>query len=293
MTPAATMPDSDPRFAIIKLANGASAVWSAAHGESFHPGVGPEQEAERLYVRQLHLPDRAAQAGDTFVLWDVGLGAAANALTAIRAIAAHVECERTLELVSFDLNPDAARFALQNVGQLGYLAGYENLVSDLIERGEATRAVGKLTVHWRFIGGDFPSRLASENSLPAPHAILFDPHSPKKNPEMWTVSLFANLLRRTDPERPCSLATFSRSTMARVAMLLGGWFVGAGHATGFKDETTVAASRLDLLNAPLDGRWLQRAERSDSAEPLREGLYRQQKLSAASLEELRQHPQFR
>jgi hypothetical protein len=80
--------------------------------------------------------------------------------------------------------------------------------------------------------------------------------------------------------------------MARVALLLGGFFVGVGHPSGLKEETTVAASRLDLLDEPLDHRWLERAKSSHSAEPLSGPVYRQAPLSPGTRETLRQHPQF-
>ena len=109
---------------------------------------------------------------------------------------------------------------------------------------------------------------------------------------MWTAALFADLFRRLDPQRPCALATFTRSTMARVALLLGGFFVGVGHPSGLKEETTVAANRLDLLDEPLDRCWLERAKCSHSAEPLSGPVYRQAPLSPDTREKLRQHPQF-
>jgi hypothetical protein len=109
---------------------------------------------------------------------------------------------------------------------------------------------------------------------------------------MWTVPLFADLFRRLDPKRPCALANYTRSTMARVTMLLGGFFVGVGHPSGLKEETTVAANRPDLLDEPLDRRWLERAKRSHSAEPLSGPVYRQAPLSSATWERLRQHSQF-
>jgi len=92
--------------------------------------------------------------------------------------------------------------------------------------------------------------------------------------------------------RPCNLTTYSRSTMLRVTLLLAGFFVGRGIATGLKEETTVAANTRSLLDDPLDSKWLERARRSGSAEPLHEPAYRQNCLSAVSAEKLRAHPQF-
>jgi hypothetical protein len=88
------------------------------------------------------------------------------------------------------------------------------------------------------------------------------------------------------------LTNYSRSTIFRVTLLLAGFFVGRGIATGFKEETTVAANTLSLLGDPLNRAWLERAQRSSSAEPLREAVYRQARLSPETWEKLSAHPQF-
>src|SRR5262245_22439069 len=96
------------RYKLVRLPNGSHAVYSAGYDEKMHPGLGPQAEADLLYVRQLKIPERmhegrgasrsaavpsrstqasiqTAAAGDSrapgyeeFVVWDVGLGAAAN-----------------------------------------------------------------------------------------------------------------------------------------------------------------------------------------------------------------------
>jgi hypothetical protein len=81
--------------------------------------------------------------------------------------------------------------------------------------------------------------------------------------------------------------------MLRVTLLLAGFYVGVGHATGEKEETTIAANTMDLITEPLDRRWLERAHRSSSAEPMWEPVYRQAPLAPATWEKLQQHPQFR
>ena len=73
-------------YSLVYLRNGACSVRSLAEDETFHPVIGPAAEAEALYVRQLRLPERVQATPGEFVIWDVGLGAAANALTAIRLI---------------------------------------------------------------------------------------------------------------------------------------------------------------------------------------------------------------
>ena len=110
---------------------------------------------------------------------------------------------------------------------------------------------------------------------------------------MWTLPLFSDLFRLLDPQRPCALPTYSRSTMLRVTLLLAGFWVGAGHATGEKEQTTIAANTPELIDEPLDRHWLQRARRSTSAEPLAGPVYQQTRLSPETWERLQQHAQFR
>jgi hypothetical protein len=274
-------------YQLVRLANGAYSVRSLAENETFHPVIGPAAEAEALYVNQLKLCERLRSHAGEFVVWDVGLGAAANVLAVLRA-SAGFPC--ALRVISFDRTIEPLRFALAHAPQLGYFAGYEKVVAEFIQTGRASLSNGG----WEWREGDFPELMRGGSpDLPPPHAILFDAFSPARNPAMWTAPLFCDLFRRLDPRRPCAMPTYSRSTMLRVTLLLAGFFVGVGHATGEKEETTIAANTLELIDEPLPPAWLQRARKSRSAEPLREPVYRQAPLAAETWEELSAHPQFR
>jgi tRNA U34 5-methylaminomethyl-2-thiouridine-forming methyltransferase MnmC len=281
------MPAHD--YKLVKLAGGMFSVHSLAESETFHPVVGPVAEAQALYVNQLKLRHRVASQSGEFVIWDVGLGAAANVLVALRATQ-DLAC--TLQIVSFDHTIAPLEFALKHAVELGYLAGYETPVQQLLTNGETNFRHGEQSVNWRLHLGDFPEFLRQGSSTPAPHAIMFDAFSPAKNPAMWTARVFSNLFRKLDPRRPCAMPTYSRSTMLRVTLLLAGFFVGVGHATGEKEETTIAANTLDLIDEPLPRSWLERARQSKSAEPLWEPVYRQSRLSPETWEKLQRHPQF-
>lgn len=277
-------------YQLVRLANGAYSIHSRAEQETFHPVIGPVAEAEALYVNQLKLRQRLQSEPGKFVIWDVGLGAAANVLTALRA-GRDLRC--AIRILSFDRTLEPLRFALKNAQTLGYLTGYEGIVQTLIENGSTRFTHAQQEVEWTVHLADFPDLLRKTPPQPAPRAILFDAFSPAKNPAMWTGPLFRDLFHSLDPERPCAMATYSRSTMLRVSLLLAGFFVGVGHATGEKEETTIAANALDLIDEPLSTEWLQRARRSKSAEPLWEPIYRQAHLRTETWEKLRAHPQFR
>lgn len=278
-------------YELVRLANGLWSVHSLAEGETFHPVIGPAAEAEALYVRQLRLRERARAHPGEFVVWDVGLGAAANALGVLRHTR-DIPC--SLRLVSFDRTIEPLRFALQHVEPLDYLRGYEVRARELIAHRQVAFAEGQQRVRWEVHLADFPALLASPPArrFPKPHVIMFDAFSPARNPAMWTLPLFRTLQQLLDPARPCAMPTYSRSTMLRVCWLVAGFYVGAGHATGEKEETTIAANTPDLIARPLDRRWLMRARRSTSAEPLQTPDYRQAPLSAETWEQLKGHPQF-
>ncbi len=285
--------EPDDEYSLVPLRGGAFSVRARSYAETMHPGVGPEAEAEALYVRQTGLIERLQRHEGEFVIWDIGLGAAANALTVLRRVE-QVARPLQLRMFSFDDTTGPLAFALQHAAELPYLSGYESTVATLVERRAVTLERGRQEVRWELGLGDFPTLLTSETaaSWPRPHLILFDPFSPARNPAMWTRSVFGHLFSRLDPQRPCLLSTYSRSTATRVALLLAGFWVGAGLATGLKEETTVAANVPDLIASPLDQRWLERARRSDSAEPLIDSVYRKAPLTTETWSRLQGHPQF-
>lgn len=280
------------RYRIVKLANGAFSLRSEVYGETFHPVVGPAIEAQSLYVDQLNLVHRVATATEEFVVWDVGLGGAANPLTFLNAVR-HLRSK--VRIVSFDYTTEPLRCAMEHRAALPYLAGWEPLLDPLLVNHAASRDFPKgISLRWDLHLGDFPTALKdpASKSLPAPHAIFFDAFSPATNPAMWTLDVFTDLFAHLDPARDCTMPTYSRSTMLRVTLLLAGFFVGRGHATGEKEETTIAANNPALLSEPLNREWLLRAKRSRSAEPLHTAEYRQKPLTDETWEKLRAHPQF-
>lgn len=284
-------------YQLVQLRNGTWSVRCLDVAETFHPVVGPEEEAESLYVRQLQLVDRFEKHREgspsvPFVIWDVGLGAGANVLVAIRSL---MGIRGSLQVISFDHTLDPLRFAISHASRLGYFGPLQPVVGQLLDSGSARHGSGLFEADWSVVQGDFPSLVHSTvaETWPKPHCILFDAYSPARNPAMWTLPLFTRLRELAVDSIPCSMATYSRATLLRVTLLRAGWYVGVGQATGEKDETTLAANRPELIDAPLKRQWLDRALRSTSAEPMVEPLYRQEPLSESSRRALATHAQFR
>lgn len=270
----------DGDFELVTLRNGTRAVRQLSTGEIMHPSVGPWHEANLLYVEQARLAERLSAPGEPLVVFDVGLGAATNAVAAIaHALELGSGRKRPLHVVSFERDAAPLRLALADPEGFPFLAPYAEPARALLETG---RWEGEGVV-WTLHFGDFLEALARASTMA--ELIYYDPFSPESNGELWTRSAFAQL--REHCRDDALLMTYSASTRTRASLLLGGFHVGVGAAVGTKRETTVAGGPRTPLDAPLDDRWLQRWRRSTARAPHGEEL-------TAELERaIETHPQFR
>ncbi len=196
----------DAEYSLVQLRNGTFTIRSHAYAETMHPGIGPEAEADVLYVQQTRLLERLRTHRGEFVIWDVGLGAAANVLTVLhrtRSIPAN------LRLISFDNTSAPLQFALQQRESLPYLASRHEVVNRLLLERKIQFTDGPREIHWEMWIDDFPRfiRTPAAETWPKPHLILFDPFSPAANPAMWTLPLFERLFGLLDPHQECVLPT--------------------------------------------------------------------------------------
>lgn len=235
---------------------GAWVVRDLEAGEVMHPGVGPREEAERLYVQQSRLPQRLRDAsGKTFVLFDVGLGAGSNALAAWQASADAPSEAARLTLLSFERDLSALALALAHGERFGFSDPAREAARTLLAQGASTSA----RTSWHLRYGDLLACLAAETSRA--DVVFWDPFSAKANPTLWTVAAFSAVRKAAGPR--ATLFTYSASTTVRMALLLAGWHVGVGAAIGDKAATTAAAVHFPDLEQPLDRVWLSRVERPD------------------------------
>ena len=283
-------------FELVNVQSGVRSLRSLATGEVFHPVIGPMREARELHVEQQSLRERARQCAGIgeggMVIWDVGLGAAANAIAAIEAVE---NLGIAVEIHSFDKTIAPLEFAFEHAEALEYPLAYRAAIRGLLECGEANlrRADGSLMdIRWQLHLGDFTEEVANGAIPNAPDAVFYDPYSPKRNPEMWTVGHLKRM--REHLTSPCLGTTYTRSTAMRVTFLLAGFFVGRGTGIGEKDETTLLATAKELLRDPLTPAWLERVQRSSNAAPLRDAVEGSPDapIAVEDMIALRRHPQF-
>ena len=271
-------------FEIVSLRSGIKSLRMVANQETFHPGIGPMAEARILHVEQQRLVERCSQSGK-FVIWDVGLGAAANAVAAIEAL---IGCVADVEIHSFDKTLSPLEFALANQKDLDYLMPHQALIQTLLENKFAQV---RPNISWHLHLGDFREVMLRKDLL-SPHACIYDPYSSVSNQEMWTLEHFKNLAQRLDPAVPCLLTNYTGSSAIRVTWLMAGFYVGVGAPVGKKAETTVASNHLSLLDQPLSTEWLAKRQTSQSSAPLREAQHLAATINAEDFRELAGQSQF-
>ena len=278
-------------YRLKKMKNGAWCVHDTAYGETMHPGGGPWMEANRLYVDGGGLPALLARgaggrAAGRVVVFDVGLGAAANALAAVKCHQQRLrdgQAVLPMLLVSFENEPSGAEFAMENAAALEYPAGYEEVLDQLLERGGVELPGG---LRWELRLGNFTQLVAEEPARA--DLIFFDPFSPASNPEMWSLSSLEDLYRCRRPGAETRLVTYSSAFGVRAGLLAAGFFVGEGPRSGERGATTLATTAFSGLDDPLTPAWLARWRKNPQPWPPLTPPEQRPKLRKALLE----HPQW-
>ncbi len=195
-------------FRVILSSDGYYRISHIPSGEVMHPGQDPLQEAETLYTGQSLLRERVEQLCDSeftgisekqLVLWDVGLGAAYNSLSAIKeaqaafsmagnpAGSARSDCKTVFKIISFENNTDALRLAVRHAGRFSHLQ--HPGPASLLKNGRWTQdfsAEGfQAKIDWILSEGDFFSEAEKAVREGSPHIIFYDPYSLHTNHRFW------------------------------------------------------------------------------------------------------------
>jgi queuine tRNA-ribosyltransferase len=281
------------RYEVI-VGDGIGRIRDTTSGEVMHSVNDPAEEARSLYVEQSRLLERlSAPEAAPLVVWDVGLGAGANAMAAIHAVEKlrgdgtaldSTAPVRTLTLVSFENDLDSLNLALRHPAWFKHLrhAAPRRLLAEMQWRSEAAG------IEWRLLHGDFRT-----NKFVAPIAdvVFFDPFSFRTDDALWTLAAFRELIHLFTGKM-VELFTYSSSTSVRAAMLAAGFYVARGRGTGPKAETTIgltsraaaAPHGRDLLGDEWLGKW----RRSDAQMPMGANTGDESWFEAVA-----KHPQFR
>ena len=234
-------------------------------GEVMHSVNDPTAEARSLYVEQSNLLSRLAPNAAPLVIWDVGLGAATNAMAAIQALESCPAApdRRVVKIISFENDLDSLELALDHPGLFKHLR-HPAPQALLSERYWSNPAAA---IEWQLLVEDFS---ISKYTAAPPDIVFFDPFSFKTDAALWTLSAFTELSQLCG-RSATELFTYSYSTSVRAAMLGAGLYVAKGRGSGPKSETTVGLSAIAAKLAHgyelLGAEWLDKWRRSDAQAP--------------------------
>ncbi len=246
-------------------------------GEIMHSVTEPAVEAKKLYIDQSQIEQKLqAATSEPLVIWDVGLGAATNAMGVLSLYEKLLLEKRTLrpvKLISFETDLDPLKLAYQ----------YRSLFPELRHRAPgAILAKGEYTnpersFEWKLIQGDFMKTFAD---APPPDEVFYDMFSFQTESRFWIEETFTELLMFFRLKQT-SLYTYSSSTRIRANLLAAGFFVSSGVAMGPKNSTTVATNfhPQDTKYTLLGDAWLKRYDVSNVKD-------------ARQSHRVRNHPQF-
>jgi queuine tRNA-ribosyltransferase len=207
---------------------------------------------------------------DPLVVWDVGLGAAFNAMAAVRcfeqtyAQLGEHGC-RSLHIVSFENDFDPLILATRNPDC--FLHVRHAAPVSVLKHGRWKHTSQLL--RWEVCRGSFREQFSD---APPPDLIFYDPFSLRADVALWTTEIFTRIFAHCE-SKAAELYTYSASTAVRAALLAAGFFVAEGVGTGPKSSTTIAFTNASGASAhPLAPRlfgreWLRRWRRSHAKFP--------------------------
>jgi queuine tRNA-ribosyltransferase len=281
-------------YEVHRAPEGFCSIRQISSGEIMHSRTPPMEEAQRLYIKQSNLAELVKlSSGETpetavpLIIWDVGLGAATNAMAAIHCYEAQaaVGPVRPLRVVSFENDLDALRLAFKHNREFTYLR--HPGPAGILESGQWESKSHPLS--WVLLPGDFAAILPA---APAPDLIFFDMFSSKTSAAQWTLGVFRQIFEAC-AGGAAELFTYSCSTPIRAALLAAGFHIARGRSTGDKVETTIAltpaACRVPSRHEMLGSDWLAKWNRSGAKFPADVPPEQHSKFEEA----IRQHPQFR
>ena len=259
-------------YEVHRAPEGFCSIRQISSGEIMHSRTPPMEEAQRLYIEQSNLAARVRLAADEspetaapLVIWDVGLGAATNAMAAIQCYEAQSAAGpvRPLQIVSFENDLDSLRLAYKHNREFTYLR--HPGPAGILEGGywHSKQFAG---LSWALLPGDFTAILPA---APAPDLIFFDMFSSKTSAAQWTLAVFRQIFDAC-AGRPAELFTYSCSTPVRAALLVAGFHLAKGLGAIDKTDTTIALTPPAARQTPhtlLGEEWLGKWQRSGAKHP--------------------------
>ncbi len=198
--------------------DGSYTFFSKEFGESFHSRDGAREEAFLKFANATDLVAKAEQK--TLRLLDVCYGLGYNTAAALEVIwDANPNCQ--VEFVGLELDGSVAIAAITPP----LLSAWSPRVQAVLTAIAQQQQYVTPEINGTLLLGDARQTIQTlvQRSFQA-DAIFFDPFSPRRCPQLWSVEFFAQVIRCLAPTG--KLATYCRAASARAALLQTGLHIG-------------------------------------------------------------------
>ncbi len=224
---------------LVITGDGSWTLHSDQYDETFHSISGAVDEAFCKHVRPCGL-ETLAESGRKLRILDVCFGLGYNVLAAWHTVK---QANQNADLEIISLEKDIALLeSLINQTLPSPFEDYQTLLKELLNTGcyeEGNRKIqlvlGDATLTIDKLEGKFD-------------AVFWDPFSPPKNPEMWTLNIFKKVFRMMNDRS--ILTTYSANQRVRKGLLEAGFKIGQGPAVGRKRGGTLASIKAPLPPLP-------------------------------------------
>jgi tRNA U34 5-methylaminomethyl-2-thiouridine-forming methyltransferase MnmC len=201
-----------------KTEDGSFTFYSEEFQETFHSRLGAKTEAFQKFAEVTDLVERAKSS--QIKILDVCFGLGYNTAAAIETIwSANPNCH--IEIYGLEIDstvPQAAILA-------PLIDSWSPAVKEILTKLALENRCLEEKITAELLIGDARQTIQSliKNNFQA-DAIFFDPFSPKRCPQLWTVEFFQQVT--TCLAKSGKLTTYSRSASVRTAMLNAGLYIG-------------------------------------------------------------------
>ncbi|GAP98787.1 tRNA (5-methylaminomethyl-2-thiouridine)(34)-methyltransferase MnmD [Leptolyngbya sp. NIES-2104] len=204
------MPDWIPQL----TRDGSYTFFSEEFGEAFHSYQGAKTEAFQKFSDAIDLQQRAKQS--EIKLLDVCYGLGYNTAAAIEVIR-KINPTCNIEIYGLELDPTVP------IGAAPLLQHWSTDVQTVLESLAKQHSYQDNHLKAQLLIGDARQTIQQLNHFQA-DAIFFDPFSPRRCPQLWTVEFFKLVAQCLAPDG--KLATYSRSASVRTALIEAGLQIG-------------------------------------------------------------------
>ncbi|XGV95582.1 MAG: tRNA (5-methylaminomethyl-2-thiouridine)(34)-methyltransferase MnmD [Leptolyngbya sp. BL-A-14] len=211
------MPSSSP-WIPQPTEDGSFTFFSDEFGEAFHSRQGAKAEAFQKFAQATELAQKAQKA--SVRLLDVCYGLGYNTAAALETIwAVNPTCH--VELYGLELDASVPQAAIAPP----LLASWSSTVQAVLQQMALTHACTMPYLTAKLLVGDARQTIQAlcQQAFQA-DAIFFDPFSPRRCPQLWTIEFFTLVARCLAPDG--RLATYSRAAAVRSAMHAAGLAIG-------------------------------------------------------------------